>query len=93
MEKCGKFELGVCKECCGDLTACEGCDELVCELCLHTRQCCNRTLCEECQPFVTCDGKCGKAHCEDCFDGKDYKNVSEFEGDTFCLDCFQENVR
>ena len=81
--------MGICKECRGELTECEGCEANVCELCLNTCENCNNILCDDCSPFVECDGKgCTKAHCEDCFDGKDYDvSCCDDCARAFCLDC------
>ena len=88
LEMCDQCEIGVCNEC-GGLTECGGCEENVCELCIHTCEGCDETQCEECLPFVACVGEdCYKEHCEDCFDGKDYGvsrcDVCEKE---YCLNC------
>ena len=89
MKMCEQCNItGKCKKC-GELSVCEGCQQHVCELCLHTCESCNQTRCEGCKPFVQCEGEgCVKAHCEGCFDGVDYevKHCEECEI-SLCFDC------
>jgi len=82
--------------CCKDMKACDGCGNATCEDCLHTCRGCNRTRCEDCVPYRQCQGdNCDdKAHCEDCYNGKEYsvKYCDSCMGSD-CLECKLEKVK
>ena len=82
--------------CCKYMKACDGCGDSTCEDCLHTCEGCNRTRCEDCVPYRQCqgDGCDNKAHCEDCYNGKEYsvKHCWDSCGSD-CLECKLKKIK
>jgi len=73
---------------CGSMTDCDDCGRDACEVCIHTCECCNTTRCDECVTYVQCECCDSKAHCADCYDGKDHDvGFCEDCYNTFCGDC------
>mmetsp|Transcript_13245 Transcript_13245/g.28118 ORF Transcript_13245/g.28118 Transcript_13245/m.28118 type:complete len:447 (+) Transcript_13245:297-1637(+) len=85
----------VCQGSCGTLTECDGCENSVCQFCMHSCQFCEDSLCHDCKPLLKCEGNgCKKRHCEECFDGKDC-NVSMCElcEQELCIECRRRRCR
>ena len=72
------------------LTACDDCNGNFCKD-EHVQTCnvCNKTRCSGCVGYRWCEGRgCEKAHCAECFDGKDH-TIKQWAdtGMEFCIDC------
>ena len=74
---------------CGDMEACDECEEATCEDCLRTCSRCNTTRCNQCVEVYYCEGdNCNKAHCQDCYSDSEcsIKYCEECES-LYCSDC------
>ena len=72
--ECSRCSDKICRGC-EIMKACDDCGEICCEKCLNTCDVCNKTRCEDCAGYNHCgpeDYKCRKAHCTDCYNGKEY---------------------
>jgi len=80
---------------CGEMELCDECEDATCENCLNTCGGCNRTRCEYCVPYRQCQGdNCGKGHCADCYNGKEYDvKACEECNSTFCTDCNLDEIK
>ena len=80
---------------CGD-GPCDECGAAdYCYQCINRCDVCNVSHCFRCVSYHRCEGNdCDKAHCEDCYNGKEYSvQWCEECKSQYCLECKVKSVK